>query len=307
MRSFAAFLFAGVLCFLVAVVAGGCGSRSTLDYGDGGLAESSLPSGCGDGVCSATESCTTCSVDCGVCSTCGNHICDPSETCTSCPQDCDVCPTCGDGYCNGDETCESCAPDCGTCQSCGDGTCQAPKEDCFTCPADCGTCMGCGDGTCTPPETCASCEADCGPCAVCGNGTCQPPYETCDNCPADCGACNVTDCLQTLECVIPCLGLNGGIGGGGGGGGSSSSSSGGGGGGGSGGFGGLGDAGLPPDALTCAAACIANACAGAGYFVDEAFGCFLENFSSCMPVSLACIEGKCNSQVDACLGYTCPM
>ncbi|MGD0525723.1 MAG: hypothetical protein ABSE49_11295, partial [Polyangiaceae bacterium] len=69
----------------------------------------------------------------------------------------------------------------------------------------------------------------------------------------------------------------------------------------------LGDGGLPPDALTCAAACIANACSGAGYFVDEAFNCFIENFSSCDPVSFSCLEKDCGSQITACLGYTCPM
>lgn len=271
-RSFAPVTLAVLLCLFVALVAVGCGSRSTLDYGDGGLPEGSLQAGCGDGVCSSTETCTTCSVDCGVCSTCGNGVCDASETCASCPRDCSVCPTCGDGFCNGDETCENCAPDCGVCQSCGDGTCQAPKEDCFSCPADCGKCKGCGDGLCDAPETCASCEVDCGVCAVCGNNNCEAPYETCVNCPADCGDCTAIGCLQMLTCALPCLGLN---------------------------------SNPPQVSLTCAADCVAEGCASAGYLFDQLFNCFIDNFQNCQPVSIACLEKQCDSQLAACIGAKC--
>jgi hypothetical protein len=271
-RNFASAAIAAVACIFVALVAVGCGSRAALDgygsYGDGGT----LPSGCGDGVCSASESCTTCSVDCGVCSTCGNGVCDPSETCSSCPRDCSVCPTCGDGFCNGDETCESCAPDCGVCPSCGDGVCQAPKEDCYTCPADCGKCKGCGDGLCTPPETCASCEVDCGVCAVCGDGKCESPYETCVNCPADCGQCQALGCLQMLSCAIPCLGLGT----------------------------------NPPNvSLTCAADCIATGCASAASLFQQLFNCFIDNFQKCNPISIDCLEKQCDSQLAACIGAKC--
>ena len=271
-RSFAAVALAVILCVFVALVAVGCGSRSTLDYGDGGLPEGSLPSGCGDGKCSPSETCTTCSVDCGVCSTCGNGVCDASETCASCPHDCDVCPTCGDGFCNGDETCENCAPDCGVCQSCGDGVCQSPKEDCFSCPTDCGMCKGCGDGLCDAPETCASCEVDCGVCAVCGNNVCEGPYETCVNCPADCGQCATIGCLQMLTCALPCLGLN---------------------------------SNPPQVSLTCAADCVAEGCASAGSLFDQLFNCFIDNFQNCNPISVACLEKQCDSQLAACIGAKC--
>ena len=272
MRSPSAITLAAIVCALVALVVAGCGSRSDLDYGDGGLAEGGLLAGCGDGVCDGTESCTTCSVDCGVCPTCGNGVCDASETCSSCPRDCSVCASCGDGFCNGDETCENCAPDCGVCPSCGDGVCQAPKEDCFSCPADCGKCKGCGDGLCTAPETCASCVVDCGVCAVCGNNKCEGPYETCVNCPADCGPCQTKGCLEMLTCAIPCLGLNS----------------------------------NPPNvSLTCAADCVAEGCPSAGSLFDQLFNCFIDHFQSCNPVSVACLEKQCDSQLAACIGAHC--
>jgi len=142
--------------------------------GDGALpSDTGLPADagfdCGDGVCSASESCAICPADCGACA-------DP----------------CGDGLCAGapDEDCQSCAVDCGSC--CGNGVCQdGLGESCSTCPADCGPCGDpCGNGTCEPGigETCAACPADCGAC--CGNGACEPGFgEACDVCVADCGAC----------------------------------------------------------------------------------------------------------------------
>ncbi len=47
---------------------------------------------CGDGVCSAFESCALCPADCGACQLCGDLQCDPGETCASCPGDCGPCP-----------------------------------------------------------------------------------------------------------------------------------------------------------------------------------------------------------------------
>jgi hypothetical protein len=43
---------------------------------------------CGDGVCNGTETCNSCSQDCGSC--CGNTICEPAygEDSNSCPGDC---------------------------------------------------------------------------------------------------------------------------------------------------------------------------------------------------------------------------
>lgn len=75
----------------------GCGDRSTLavvrgdDAGEGG---STLPPGCGDGICTATETCASCEQDCGPCAVCGNGVCQmPYETCVNCPQDCGQCTT----------------------------------------------------------------------------------------------------------------------------------------------------------------------------------------------------------------------
>lgn len=48
----------------------------------------------------------------------GNGVCEASETCSSAPADCGACPSaalCGDGQCNGAETCATCSADCGTC------------------------------------------------------------------------------------------------------------------------------------------------------------------------------------------------
>lgn len=47
---------------------------------------------CGDGVCSALESCRLCPDDCGACQACGDLHCDPGEDCASCPGDCGACP-----------------------------------------------------------------------------------------------------------------------------------------------------------------------------------------------------------------------
>jgi hypothetical protein len=53
---------------------------------------SALCARCGDGVCSAAESCRLCPADCGDCQLCGDLLCDPGESCTSCPGDCGACP-----------------------------------------------------------------------------------------------------------------------------------------------------------------------------------------------------------------------
>jgi cysteine-rich repeat protein len=47
---------------------------------------------CGDGTCSALESCRLCPGDCGACPpVCGDFLCDPDESCTTCASDC-PCP-----------------------------------------------------------------------------------------------------------------------------------------------------------------------------------------------------------------------
>ncbi|MBK7585960.1 MAG: hypothetical protein IPI67_37965 [Myxococcales bacterium] len=122
-------------------VGGAAGSSGAAGSGagaDAGVFDSDLP-GCGDSVCSAGESCASCSVDCGACPTsCGDASCNAGETCSSCPGDCGACPpTCGDGACNGSESCSTCSLDCGAClPTCGNGSCET-GESCATCPADC--------------------------------------------------------------------------------------------------------------------------------------------------------------------------
>lgn len=68
------------------------------------------PSGscCGDGLCSRGE---LCPLDCGVC---GDSFCGFTESCLTCSADCGPCPFCGDGICNNGETCTTCS-DCPQC------------------------------------------------------------------------------------------------------------------------------------------------------------------------------------------------
>ncbi|MBW2702465.1 MAG: peptidase S8 [Deltaproteobacteria bacterium] len=110
---------------------------------------------------------------------CGDGTCDASEDCSSCPDDCGVCPFCGDGTCDAGEDCSSCSDDCGVCSFCGDGTCDA-NEDCSSCSDDCGVCSFCGDGTCDANEDCSSCSDDCGECACSVRGVrCSSNDECC--------------------------------------------------------------------------------------------------------------------------------
>ncbi len=69
---------------------------------------------CGDNICSSLiqENSTNCPPDCGG-AYCGDSICSSSETCSSCSADCGACTSCGDGICNGSEDSCSCSADCG--------------------------------------------------------------------------------------------------------------------------------------------------------------------------------------------------
>jgi hypothetical protein len=154
---------------------------------------------CGDGTCNGSESCATCTADCGACPpACGDGTCNGSESCATCSADCGTCPSaCGDGTCNGTETCSSCKADCGTCPpACGDGMCNG-SETCSSCKADCGACPpACGDGMCNGTESCSSCAGDCGGCAApphCGDRVCNG-NETCTSCRVDCGLCEDVFC-----------------------------------------------------------------------------------------------------------------
>ncbi|MCC6552132.1 MAG: DNRLRE domain-containing protein [Polyangiaceae bacterium] len=156
------------------------------------LADFGYQPSCGNGVCGAAETCSSCALDCGTCPpACGDGSCNGDETCSSCTTDCGDCPpACGDGSCNGDETCGTCPADCGVCPPvCGNGVCEV-SEDCSTCGSDCGACpAACGDGSCNGDETCSTCAGDCGVCPpTCGDPTCNGE-ETCMTCAADCGVC----------------------------------------------------------------------------------------------------------------------
>jgi hypothetical protein len=108
-----------VLAVLAAVVLPQCGGEDDTQ-GGGGSGGTTLPPGCGDGICSSDEDCASCSEDCGPCSaTCGDGSCDGDEDCSSCVADCGACPPpdCGDGSCEVGETCANCADDCGACPS----------------------------------------------------------------------------------------------------------------------------------------------------------------------------------------------
>ena len=226
---------------------------------------------CGDGLCSAGETCGTCSADCGLCMGCGDGVCGAGETCQSCPQDCFVCPNCGNGFCDQGETCANCAPDCGLCLGCGNTRCDPPKEDCFTCADDCGMCMGCGDGKCLAPETCASCPGDCGVCTVCGNMKCEGPYETCVNCQGDCGKCAAVGCFEMLTCALPCIGFN---------------------------------TNPPKIGLSCVADCVAKGCPDARFFFDQVFNCFIGKIQKCGP-DFGCLQAECGAEMKACIGSKC--
>jgi len=99
---------------------------------------------CGDGECSAFETCENCPVDCGACEepegpVCGDFVCDEGETCDSCPEDCGTCPEpepeaiCGDGECDNGETCDLCPEDCGECPE--------PRPSNVGSEEDCGDCI----------------------------------------------------------------------------------------------------------------------------------------------------------------------
>jgi len=292
-NSFGGFLGAAFVGLVAVVAAGGC-SRSELDLGpgvfnpDGGVfeggdevpdgfvqPEGAPPPSCGNGSCDNGETCATCALDCGVCSTCGDGTCNTSagEDCSNCPQDCGDCVSCGDGFCTmPQENCQNCAVDCGACPGCGDGKCTPPNETCFSCPQDCGKCVGCGDGICQSNETCASCEADCGPCSVCGNGKCEAPYETCSNCEQDCGMCPVKDCFQEITCALACV-----------------------------------QGGIANLNSTCIVGCLADGCAKAQYFVNQALGCILTAVTTgqCMGLSINCLMMQCSTQIAACIGSHC--
>jgi hypothetical protein len=72
---------------------------------------------CGNAVCESSETCSTCSADCGACApACGNAVCEATESCSTCSADCGACaPACGNAVCEATESCSTCSADCGAC------------------------------------------------------------------------------------------------------------------------------------------------------------------------------------------------
>lgn len=149
--------------------------------------------------CSSTQTCTfaTC-VNNAPNPYCGDGACSNSETCSSCSQDCGSCaPTtfCGNGVCDGGDTCDNCANDCGACpvqppvvNGCTDVTASNYNPQATV-----------NDGSCYHPQCTANSDCDQG-CfgAVCTSGMCisntgvpSPPCSgaTWTNCAWDSSTC----------------------------------------------------------------------------------------------------------------------
>eukprot|EP01134_Creolimax_fragrantissima_P006966 CFRG6966T1 len=107
---------------------------------------------CGNGICESFAETTytnfyetpyNCPIDCPMTDVCGNGNCESTESCFTCSSDCGQCPSiCGDGHCNINigESCLNCARDCGLCEPViGDGLCAWPKENSSSSPLDCTT------------------------------------------------------------------------------------------------------------------------------------------------------------------------
>ncbi len=105
---------------------------------------------------------------------CGDKTCQASESCSTCPADCGVCPAvCGDGTCQASESCKTCSADCGACVPSCAGI--DPGTECAVFPT-CGCAVGSmciptttsGSGHCVPAGTARAGDgcmtnADCAP------------------------------------------------------------------------------------------------------------------------------------------------
>ncbi len=127
---------------------------------------------CGDAVCNAEETCSSCEQDCGECVIrCGDGICHPGESCEA------------DNCCSGNEVdlrrnyffCGSCSNSCNAYEKCVNSQCT-------------GTC---GNGYCETGEDQGSCPADCG----------YPPECAADNDCDDGDACTSDFCSQIGTCL----------------------------------------------------------------------------------------------------------
>lgn len=108
---------------------------------------------CGDGSCNGSETCSSCSADCGSCATCGNSVVETGETCDDGNTNTE---RCGDGikqtggavYCN--STCTAVITRNETCDYTGP---EGDTPGCFT-----------GSVGCTVRQT--GCQNNCGTCVI---------------------------------------------------------------------------------------------------------------------------------------------
>ncbi len=146
---------------------------------------------CGDGECAASESCSTCSADCGACgpsSVCGDgdtegtEVCDDGNTTTETQ-------TCGNSsiengtYCSGDclavvSLTEACDDGNATTEYCGDSATQNGSSYCNSaCSAYITLSEQCDDGNVSNTDACLNtCRT-----ATCGDGYVRSGTETCDD------------------------------------------------------------------------------------------------------------------------------
>ncbi len=97
---------------------------STLNPNQAEVSVEAAQAPCGNGLCDGSETCSSCSSDCGPCP-CGNSICASNESCLTCPGDCGSCCD-NDGVCEVDEFFEGGCADC----SCSPGPCIIGSEAC---------------------------------------------------------------------------------------------------------------------------------------------------------------------------------
>ena len=151
-----------------------CGDKVCLENEIGNCLEDCV--WCGDGSCQQDEI-GSCYKDC---EWCGDGYCQSSESCSSCSKDCGSCKSasyCGDGICNPGDCSLGCNQDCSYAE-CENGICEPAKgENCVTSPNDC---------RCSLNEKCSSQRKSC-ELITCGNGRCENSLgENAATCPNDC-------------------------------------------------------------------------------------------------------------------------
>jgi hypothetical protein len=166
---------------------------------------------CSNGLCEATENCSTCASDCGVCNTAPTHstpILNASDNPNNSTDATLRCYNQSTSDANGDTvtnyyrwfrnatlmgalTANSVGP--GNTSTTDSWVCEVRPYD----GIDYGTRRNssmltirayCSNGACEATESCLNCVADCGTCGACGDATCDG-NESCSICEADCGAC----------------------------------------------------------------------------------------------------------------------